>query len=239
MGYLMAVSGSGSVLGALGLLSVPRHLRFRFMTGAVIVVGLALCSMSRSDGFLFSAISMGVAGDRPLCEFRIGQHDCAGARPRSIARPNLRHLWPELLRPHAGGKSSYAGLRRSCRFARLPGHLRRHLWNFGGHSPRRRRSHGLREDAVRRGRRRNGARPCASCLSMRFQSCVIPSRAEGEGPPSRSRITQTRRRDVRKCSLRGSRKRFWVRFSATERSLAVCAARDDSLGTLTRMAVTQ
>jgi len=60
MGYLMAVSGSGSLLGALGLLSVPRHLRFRFMTGAVTVVGLALCSMARSDGFVFSAISMGV-----------------------------------------------------------------------------------------------------------------------------------------------------------------------------------
>lgn len=60
MGYLMAVSGSGSVLGALGLLSVPRHLRFRFMTGAVILAGLALCSMARSDGFVFSAISMGV-----------------------------------------------------------------------------------------------------------------------------------------------------------------------------------
>jgi MFS family permease len=60
MGYLMAVSGSGSLLGALGLLSVPRHLRFRFMTVAVIVVGLALCAMSRADGFLLSAISMGV-----------------------------------------------------------------------------------------------------------------------------------------------------------------------------------
>jgi MFS family permease len=60
MGYLMAVSGSGSLLGALGLLSVPRHLRFRFMTGAVIIVGLALCSMSRADGFVLSAISMGV-----------------------------------------------------------------------------------------------------------------------------------------------------------------------------------
>jgi MFS family permease len=60
MGYLMAVSGSGSLLGALGLLSVPRHLRFRFMTGAVILVGLALCAMSRSNGFLLSAISMGI-----------------------------------------------------------------------------------------------------------------------------------------------------------------------------------
>ena len=60
MGYLMAVSGSGSLLGALGLLSVPRHLRFRFMTGAVVIVGLALCAMSRSSGFLLSAISMGI-----------------------------------------------------------------------------------------------------------------------------------------------------------------------------------
>jgi MFS family permease len=60
MGYLMAVSGSGSLLGALGLLSVPRHLRFRFMTFAVITVGLALCAMSRSTSFVLSAISMGI-----------------------------------------------------------------------------------------------------------------------------------------------------------------------------------
>lgn len=60
MGYLMAVSGSGSLFGALGLLSVPRHLRFRFMTGAVVIVGLALCAMSRAEGFLPAAISMGV-----------------------------------------------------------------------------------------------------------------------------------------------------------------------------------
>ncbi len=60
MGYLMAVSGSGSLLGALGLLSIPRHLRFRFMTGAVILVGLSLCAMSRSHSFLVTAIAMGV-----------------------------------------------------------------------------------------------------------------------------------------------------------------------------------
>ena len=60
MGYLMAVSGTGSLLGALGLLSVPRHLRFRFMTGAVLLVAGALCVMSRSTGFLVTAIAMGV-----------------------------------------------------------------------------------------------------------------------------------------------------------------------------------
>src|SRR3954468_4503543 len=60
MGYLMAVSGSGSLFGALGLLSIPRHLRFRFMTGAVIIVGLSLCAMSRSHSCLLTAILMGV-----------------------------------------------------------------------------------------------------------------------------------------------------------------------------------
>ncbi|MDQ6859536.1 MAG: MFS transporter [Verrucomicrobiota bacterium] len=60
MGYLMAVSGSGSLFGALGLLSVPRHLRFKFMSGAVVIVGLSLCLMSRSHSFVVSAIAMGV-----------------------------------------------------------------------------------------------------------------------------------------------------------------------------------
>jgi MFS family permease len=60
MGYLMAVSGSGSLLGALGLLSVPRHLRFRFMMGAAVVVGLSLAAMSHSNTFAFTAVAMGV-----------------------------------------------------------------------------------------------------------------------------------------------------------------------------------
>src|SRR4051812_7531905 len=60
MGYLMAVSGTGSLFGALGLLSVPRHLRFRFMTGAAIIAGLSLCAMARSSSFGFTAIAMGV-----------------------------------------------------------------------------------------------------------------------------------------------------------------------------------
>jgi len=60
MGYLMAFSGSGSLLGALGLLSITRENRFKFMAGAVIFVALALLSLSRFDSFLLSALSMGV-----------------------------------------------------------------------------------------------------------------------------------------------------------------------------------
>ncbi len=60
-------------------------------------------------------------------------------------------------------------------------------------------------------------------------NAVIPSRADDEGPHRRSEITQTKNRNVRKCSLRGSRTRFCVCFSATARSLAVSAARDDTL----------
>jgi MFS family permease len=59
-GELMAVSGSGSVLGALGLLSVARHHRFQFMTGAVIFVALALLGMSISRSFLLTACCMGI-----------------------------------------------------------------------------------------------------------------------------------------------------------------------------------
>ena len=60
MGNLMAVSGVGSLFGALGLLSVPRNQRFRFMMGAVVLVAIALFVMSRSHSFLVSALAMAV-----------------------------------------------------------------------------------------------------------------------------------------------------------------------------------
>src|SRR5712692_4921997 len=52
MGLLMAISGTGSLAGSLGLLSVARGNRFKFMTGAALVVALALFGMSRSYSFL-------------------------------------------------------------------------------------------------------------------------------------------------------------------------------------------
>jgi predicted MFS family arabinose efflux permease len=60
MGLLMAVSGIGSLTGSLGLLSVARDHRFRFMTVAVIVVSAALFCMSRASDFTLTAIAMGV-----------------------------------------------------------------------------------------------------------------------------------------------------------------------------------
>lgn len=59
MGYLMAVSGIGSLAGSLGFLTIARHNRFRFMAGNAIAVAGALFSMSRSNSFLLTAISMG------------------------------------------------------------------------------------------------------------------------------------------------------------------------------------
>jgi MFS family permease len=56
----MAVSGTGALFGALGLLSVARDHRFRFMTSAVVLVALALLSMSQSSSFLLTAVSMGI-----------------------------------------------------------------------------------------------------------------------------------------------------------------------------------
>jgi MFS family permease len=59
MGWLMAISGSGSVLGSLGLLSVARDLRLKFMTGAALVVAVALFLLSRSNGFWLTACCLG------------------------------------------------------------------------------------------------------------------------------------------------------------------------------------
>ena len=60
MGYLMAVSGIGSLTGSLGLLSVARPNRFRFMTAAALVVAGALFAMSQLADFRLTAISMGI-----------------------------------------------------------------------------------------------------------------------------------------------------------------------------------
>jgi len=59
MGYLMAISGSGSLLGSLGFLSIGRDHRFQFMTANAIAVAVALFCMSLSGSFLVAAVSMG------------------------------------------------------------------------------------------------------------------------------------------------------------------------------------
>ncbi|MEO5721901.1 MAG: MFS transporter, partial [Chthoniobacterales bacterium] len=59
MGILMAVSGTGSLVGSLGLLSVARGKRIRFIMGAVCVVALALFVMSRTSTFAIAALAMG------------------------------------------------------------------------------------------------------------------------------------------------------------------------------------
>jgi MFS family permease len=60
MGWLMAVSGTGAFLGAVGLLSVARERRLKFMSGNVLAVALGVFGMSRSHSFLLTACSMGV-----------------------------------------------------------------------------------------------------------------------------------------------------------------------------------
>lgn len=58
MGLLMAISAVGSLIGSLGLLSVARASRFRFMTIAAVVVSLALFAMSRVADFYLTALCM-------------------------------------------------------------------------------------------------------------------------------------------------------------------------------------
>lgn len=59
LGLLMAVSGTGSLAGSLGFLTVAREHRFRLMTANAIAVAAALFCMSRSDNFFLTAASMG------------------------------------------------------------------------------------------------------------------------------------------------------------------------------------
>lgn len=66
LGLLMAASGSGSVLGALGLLRIPRESRFSSMLCAVTVVALCVFALSRIHSFAIAAclsllISLGLS----------------------------------------------------------------------------------------------------------------------------------------------------------------------------------
>jgi len=60
MGWLMATSGTGAFLGSLGLLSIAREKRLRFMSGNVLAIAAGVFFMSRSHSFLLTACSLGV-----------------------------------------------------------------------------------------------------------------------------------------------------------------------------------
>ncbi|MGI8821230.1 MAG: MFS transporter [Chthoniobacterales bacterium] len=59
MGILMAIAGTGSLVGSLGLLSIARGNRIRFIMGAVTVVSVAMFVMSRTSTFAVAAGCMG------------------------------------------------------------------------------------------------------------------------------------------------------------------------------------
>jgi MFS family permease len=60
LGWLMAVSGTGAVFGAVGLLTVARENRLKFMSCNVVGIAVGLFCMSQSTSFFLTAISMGV-----------------------------------------------------------------------------------------------------------------------------------------------------------------------------------
>src|SRR5881398_3814811 len=59
MGGLMAVSRSGAFLGSIGLFSVARENRLKFMGGNVAAIALGVFLMSWSQSFLLTACAMG------------------------------------------------------------------------------------------------------------------------------------------------------------------------------------
>jgi MFS family permease len=60
LGSLMAVSGTGAFLGAIGLLSIERERRLKFMTANVLAIAAGLFCLSQSRSFLVAAVAMGL-----------------------------------------------------------------------------------------------------------------------------------------------------------------------------------
>src|SRR6266849_5002407 len=60
LGWLMAVSGTGAFSGSLGLLTVARENRLKFMSVNVLAIAGGIFLMSRSHGFLVTACAMGM-----------------------------------------------------------------------------------------------------------------------------------------------------------------------------------
>lgn len=60
LGWLMAVSATGAFLGAIGLLSVSRERRLKFMSGNVLAIALGVFGMSRSYNFWLTSAAMGL-----------------------------------------------------------------------------------------------------------------------------------------------------------------------------------
>src|SRR5207302_9336488 len=60
LAWLITISGNGSFSGSLGLLTIARDKRLRFMSGNVLAIALRMFFMSRSHSFLLTTSSMGV-----------------------------------------------------------------------------------------------------------------------------------------------------------------------------------
>src|SRR5437762_1140208 len=60
LGWLMAVSGTGAFFGAVGLLTVERERRLKFMTFNVVAIAAGVFCMSQSHSFLAAALAMGL-----------------------------------------------------------------------------------------------------------------------------------------------------------------------------------
>jgi len=123
MGWLMATSGTGAFLGSLGLLSIAREKRLKFMSGNVLGIAAGVFFMSRSHSFLLTACSMGVLAIALSMNFGLAntivqEHAPAHLRGRVSAVFGLSFFG---LMPIAGlivtGFSDLIGMRTALAFA--------------------------------------------------------------------------------------------------------------------------
>ena len=125
MGWLMATSGTGAFLGSLGLLSIAREKRLKFMSGNVLAIAAGVFFMSQSHSFLLTACSMGVLAIALSMNFGLAntivqEHAPAHLRGRVSAVFGLSFFG---LMPIAGlivtGLSDLIGMRTALAFASI------------------------------------------------------------------------------------------------------------------------
>src|SRR5881392_3862383 len=100
MGWLMAVSGSGAFLGSIGLLSVAREHRLKFMSGNVLAIAVGVFLMSCSQSFLLTACAMGAIAIALSMNFGLANTIVQEQAPAHL-RARLRSCGYELFRANA------------------------------------------------------------------------------------------------------------------------------------------
>ena len=105
LGYLMAASGVGSLIGAITLVSIPRPHRLFGMTAAALAVMFAVLGLSRVQAFGWAALSLMAVSFGLSLIFGLSNTIVQERAPILLARAGLGRHGPRFFRTDAGHRS--------------------------------------------------------------------------------------------------------------------------------------